>query len=183
MTARMERDKAIQLRGRSLPQPAESLPEVLASEALYVFVLGPGTGESIVLRLPSGDWVVIDSYKPSMDVPLAVHVLKKYEVRKLGALVLTHPHEDHYLGMPELLDFVAEVETVAYLGTLGDPAVQLIPRPTPVVRDDGVAIPRFGGAEATLTRLSGYPITGPGAPSPPAGRPARRGGSAIGSGL
>lgn len=37
--------------------------ESLRDDLLYVFVLGPGIGESILIRTPGGGWLVIDSFR------------------------------------------------------------------------------------------------------------------------
>jgi len=69
---------------------------VLRDNLLYLMVFGPGTGESIVLRLP-GDpqpvWCVVDSCSIDGASP-ADRVLDEYDAR-LSLLVLSHPHDDH----------------------------------------------------------------------------------------
>ena len=71
---------------------------------MYVYVFGPGVGESIVLQYPkeSGKgfyWGVIDCH--SEEVLRFLQNEKKVDV--LDFVCWTHPHEDHHKGMPALL--------------------------------------------------------------------------------
>ena len=95
------------------------LPADLNPGLLHLFILGPGLGESIVLRSPSGKWFVIDSYFNQKSGILPEIILKKYDVAELEALVLTHPDEDHYKGLVELTELYP-VRKVACTGTLLD---------------------------------------------------------------
>ena len=42
----------------ALPEKHELLPDLL-----YLFVLGPCKGETVLLRVPPGHWMVIDSFQ------------------------------------------------------------------------------------------------------------------------
>lgn len=77
-------------------------PSPLDPELLHLFVLGPGTGETVLLRVPPDQWVVIDSYLNS-GRPAAEAVIDQYG-GNVAAIVLTHPHEDHCRGVIELID-------------------------------------------------------------------------------
>jgi beta-lactamase superfamily II metal-dependent hydrolase len=72
-------------------------------------VLGAGKGESIVLRWPGkmGDeWGVVDCFASSVRDPDTNHTLRFLQergVNELAFLCLTHPHDDHFLGMSQLL--------------------------------------------------------------------------------
>lgn len=79
------------------------MPTKLESDRLYVFVFGPGQGESTVLWIPPGVWVVIDSCKVGRQAA-ALHVLAKY-TGTFGCLMLTHCHHDHYDQMPAVMSF------------------------------------------------------------------------------
>jgi hypothetical protein len=80
-----------------------SLPKSpLDAELLYLFVLGPGTGETILLRIPPGQWVVIDSYM-NAGRPAAEAILGEFG-GTVAAVILTHPHQDHCQGFIELID-------------------------------------------------------------------------------
>jgi len=75
---------------------------------LHLYVLGPGVGESIVIRLPDGKWGVIDCFcnkggssQSSIDT---FDFLQRKHVDALEFLCLTHPHHDHYSGMIQLLE-------------------------------------------------------------------------------
>jgi len=72
-----------------------------------VHVLGAGKGESIVLRLPNGQWGVVDCYAASTTGPNTnptIAFLRDCGVKRLQFVCLTHPHDDHFLGMTSLID-------------------------------------------------------------------------------
>lgn len=76
-------------------------PADLNPDRLYLFVLGPGVGESIIVRIPPDSWLVVDSYRHN-GRPAASYVLERYHAT-WSVLVLTHPHADHHAGMDQLL--------------------------------------------------------------------------------
>lgn len=102
--------------------PVESeLPRTLNPQLLHFFVLGPGLGESIVVRTPAGHWIVVDSHSTVSGGILPVHVLDRYGVEQIEILVLTHPDEDHYKGMADLCDWKnRHPRKVAAIGNLFD---------------------------------------------------------------
>lgn len=74
----------------------------LHPELLYLFVLGPGTGETVLLRVPANDWIVIDSFT-NAGRPAAERIINEFG-GNVAAVVLTHPHQDHCHGFIELID-------------------------------------------------------------------------------
>ena len=81
------------------------MPDELDSESLYVFVFGPGFGESIAIRVPPDRWMVIDSCNVAGKAA-ALHVLQKYG-GTCDCLMLTHRHQDHYPGFSKLIDWAS----------------------------------------------------------------------------
>lgn len=77
------------------------MPEKLVPDRLYMFVIGPGFGESVVIRVPPDHWVVIDSCKPG-ERAAALEVLSRYS-GQCACAILTHQHRDHYPGFAEIL--------------------------------------------------------------------------------
>lgn len=76
------------------------------TDLLEINVFGAGKGESIVLRWPDDKWGVVDCYNPSQRNPesnLTWRFLQDSQVRELEFICLTHPHDDHYRGMSQLL--------------------------------------------------------------------------------
>jgi len=83
----------------TLPEKSE-----LSDDLLYLFVLGPGTGESVLIRIPSEKWVIIDSFRCGRPSRAAAdYLLSKYG-GEVAAIVLTHPHQDHYSGIVDLIE-------------------------------------------------------------------------------
>jgi len=75
----------------------------LVPDALYVFVFGPGYGESIVLRIPPAHWIVIDGCRSRSFSSYPGKLLED-----MGAhaeiVIITHPHLDHAEGLAGLLE-------------------------------------------------------------------------------
>jgi len=68
---------------------------------------GPGYGESIVVHIPSLGWAAIDScefgrFGQRFVPPLQYLISQK--AQRLAFLVLSHPHQDHYKGMEQIID-------------------------------------------------------------------------------
>ena len=89
-----------------------ALPSDIDDNLLYFFTFGPRTGETILLRIPPNHWLIVDSFncdgRPAADV-----VVGKYGGR-VACIVLTHPHQDHHLGIRELL----ELNSTAVIGCM-----------------------------------------------------------------
>jgi hypothetical protein len=89
-----------------------SLYAPLEDDLLYMFVFGPGFGETVLIRIPPNTWIVVDSFR-SRDIAAANLVLDHFLARA-SLVVLTHPHKDHVLGFIDLL----ENSTDALIGAL-----------------------------------------------------------------
>ncbi len=74
----------------------------LRDDLLYVMVFGPGFGEAVVLRIPGGHWVLIDSCVIADQCP-SLQMLDLAGGEWSYAL-LTHPHFDHIRGFDRILD-------------------------------------------------------------------------------
>jgi len=78
----------------------------LGEDLLYLFVFGPGFGESVVLRVPPNEWVVVDSLRHQTkqeDANPALRLLAAHDAT-VAAIALTHRHRDHAHGLYQLLD-------------------------------------------------------------------------------
>ena len=75
-------------------------------DELEVSVFGPGVGESVVVHLGHGDWMVVDScLNPKTRVPAALEYLDDLGVAigsALKLLVITHWHDDHVRGAAKI---------------------------------------------------------------------------------
>lgn len=116
-----------------MPLPASPLDPRL----LYLFVLGPGTGETVLVRVPPDNWVIVDSFT-NAGRPAAEAIMDEFG-GEVTAIILTHPHQDHCMGFIELLDqydkavigCVHPLEGTANNGIPSDPIALLNERAKP----------------------------------------------------
>ena len=74
---------------------------------LELTLLGPGYGESIVLHVGDGFWVLVDSCVDKDGTPRALRYLESIGVDPAEAVVLivaTHWHDDHIRGIANLVE-------------------------------------------------------------------------------
>lgn len=76
---------------------------------LGVHVFNGGKGEGIILELPDGRCGVIDAYASSLQDASSNSVVNWLKRRvpvgqKLAFVCMTHPHDDHYRGLGQILD-------------------------------------------------------------------------------
>lgn len=86
---------------------------------LKIYIFGSTKGESIVLHLPNGRWGVVDSFASSLNDPRtnpAYRLLKQQNVTEIEFLCLTHPHDDHFRGMSQLLKGFTVRQFWAFMG-------------------------------------------------------------------
>lgn len=96
---------------RSDPRFA-GLPEP-AKDRLVVYVFGPSPGESQVVALPDGRWIVIDGcVDGGHSLPEAL--LGYFGVERVDLLVVTHPDLDHLRGLAPLVKRMPVVELWRY---------------------------------------------------------------------
>ena len=67
---------------------------------LTVRMLDIGQGDSLLITSPAGATVLIDG---GPDDELDAQLLVSYGVKRLDAVVATHPHADHIVGLPQVL--------------------------------------------------------------------------------
>lgn len=72
------------------------------SDDLVIYAVGPGFGESIVVREPCGDVVVVDACKKAGS-NLTAELLERLAASRVSLLVLSHPDTDHVRGATEVL--------------------------------------------------------------------------------
>ncbi|MDC0743285.1 hypothetical protein [Polyangium mundeleinium] len=77
------------------------LPD-LTPDHLVVLAFGPGIGELILVRVPPDAWMVVDGCGAG-EACYAVEALTHYGARP-RIVLLTHPHEDHSLGVAKVID-------------------------------------------------------------------------------
>lgn len=68
-----------------------------SDDLLYVVLMGPGYGESVLVRLPKNKWLLIDCFKLG-DSTLPYNLINLSKGDLLCSIV-THPHDDHIAGI------------------------------------------------------------------------------------
>lgn len=70
----------------------------------FVQIFDVGHGDSLLIQSPEGAIGIVDCCKRESEIP-AIDFLIAEQIKEIDFIVLTHPHEDHYRGMLELLEF------------------------------------------------------------------------------
>ncbi len=72
---------------------------------ITIHVFACGQGDTILLSL-RGKWVLIDCNLPEGEIrETFFDKIRALDIRRLDVLCLTHPHEDHYHGMEQVVDY------------------------------------------------------------------------------
>lgn len=126
-----------------------SLPD-LRADALQLFVFGPGYGELVAIRAPPNHWLIVDGCAVGA-VPYAPRLLAHYGARP-SLVVLTHPHQDHYSGLQQVID-----DATVGVSESGWPVFGMVALPAADARDDRigdlVAYAAHGGAEQVVSAI------------------------------
>lgn len=69
---------------------------------LRVWFLDIGQGDAILMRLPAGEWVLVDGGPDGKVLDLMGRVMPFYE-RRVELVINSHPHADHLNGLVEVL--------------------------------------------------------------------------------
>lgn len=95
----------------ALPTPLTVPPR---ADEIEVSLFGPGTGESCVIHLGHGEWMVVDSCRLRRNSPPAsvayLDSLGASVAEDVKAIVATHWHDDHISGMAELFERASSAE-------------------------------------------------------------------------
>lgn len=86
-----------------VPDPADFVRRHAAH--LVLVLIGPGFGESALVRAPGADWIVVDGCEHAGE-SLPARFLAGLGARA-AAVVLTHPHDDHVRGLPAVYELTA----------------------------------------------------------------------------
>lgn len=94
-------------------------------DVLKFYFLDVGQGDSELIVMPSGQTVLIDG-GPNVSLVPTLDKILPFTRRQIDLLVLTHPHDDHLVGLLDVLKTYS-VKEVLWTGvsastSLGDPA-------------------------------------------------------------
>ncbi len=100
-----------------------TLPPITSSEIplLNIHFIDVGYGDAILLQIPEGLSILIDGGKPEA-APKVIAQLKKWGIKKLDYLFITHFHKDHAGGLGPILE-------------------TYIPKPTSKLEDTEILLP------------------------------------------
>lgn len=89
---------------------------------IEVSIFSRGIGECIILRAPSGKWIVIDSLLNQEKEPVALRYLKDIGVSltDVSLVVASHWHDDHIRGLSEVVDACENARFAYSLVLCGD---------------------------------------------------------------
>ncbi len=76
-------------------------------------IIGPGYGESIVLHVGNGSWVIVDSCLGPSRRASALEYLESIGVNpenKVAMIVATHWHDDHVRGIADLIELCSDAK-------------------------------------------------------------------------
>jgi competence protein ComEC len=76
---------------------------IAASDSLRIFILNVGQADTSVIVTPKGNVLLIDAVNPAKIVAL-LETLGLHARETIGWAMITHPHNDHYSGMPAILN-------------------------------------------------------------------------------
>lgn len=86
---------------------AEGAENPPSPEEFEVTLIGPGYGESLVLHIGDGSWVIVDSCIDDEGNPHALKYLESIGVNPaqvVDLVVATHWHDDHIRGMAKMVE-------------------------------------------------------------------------------
>lgn len=83
------------------------------AQELELTLFGPGYGESMVVHVGHGTWLVIDSFVGPNKIPAAIRYLNEIGVEPAQSVALvaaTHWHDDHIQGIAQILELCPSAE-------------------------------------------------------------------------
>jgi len=132
------------------------LSERYRADALDVYFLSVGQGDSTLLRLPGGKIALVDAGLPGRGEMVVAPFLSRAWVRRVDFLVATHAQDDHAGGITELLDDVEVGELWMPAGSCG---VEWFARAREVARARGIAIVEIGEGRLPVRAGNGWRLS------------------------
>ena len=91
-------------------QLVELLQPHLATNGIEIHMIDVGQGDGMAVRTPRGRWIIVDAgpASPTFDAgeKRVVPYLLRRGVRTIDAMIITHPHLDHFGGARALIEML-----------------------------------------------------------------------------
>jgi beta-lactamase superfamily II metal-dependent hydrolase len=95
------------------------------TKQVEVSIFGPGYGESLVIHIGGGKWVIVDSciHPELLDTPTPLHYLNQLGVDTANDVILvvaTHWHDDHVRGLAKIIETCKSAKFVCSAALLSE---------------------------------------------------------------
>jgi len=98
-----------------------------AASSLIIHFLDVGYGDTIVLRLPEGQTVLVDGGRPEEGQKVSA-TLRDLGIKRLNYVVITHFHKDHAGGLDDVLTQFLNPASVSKSGRLERIFIPVLPK-------------------------------------------------------
>lgn len=165
------------------------VPALFGAKTLDIYFVDVEGGQATLIVSPNGDSMLVDtgwSDHNFRDADRIAYVARKAKVKKIDYLLITHYHEDHVGGVPNLvqkipvanfIDHGANVETGRDAGRLMDGYLKAVGTTSRITAKPGGRIP-LKGVEVKVLTSNGEriqtPLMGAGQSNPLCGQDRRR---------
>lgn len=110
--------------GTAAPPPGPTVTAEIAGNEFNVYFLNVGKGDAALLGLPGGKWAMVDT-GPAEGFAAVNGMLRMQGVKKLEAVFISHPHNDHDGNLEGVLSIVACPTVYTTPVDFGKPTTQL----------------------------------------------------------
>lgn len=109
-----------------------------------IHFLDVGRGDSTILEFDNGRTYLIDHFKASGKVSPIDYLIDTLDVKELETVVITHPHQDHFLGIRQIIEAIPIRQVWLSRYPYTSPSYNIIERMLEVQRDIRVQYPCSG---------------------------------------
>ena len=110
--------------GSLAPSPAPTATAGITGDDFKVYFLSVGKGDAALLSLPGGKWAMVDT-GPTGGFAAVNGMLRTLGVKKLEAVFISHPHNDHVGNLEGVLGIAACPTVYTTPADFGKPTLKL----------------------------------------------------------